>query len=1319
MSNQEKKNPPSRSGGGRRNRQKQAPAGRPLPRQGALSDEGGYVYQGQPTVGELAEMVAAERLVIDELRGSGEDRASELVAHERTLRMLLQELRHRTAVPPAPPATPAAHGPVNISPHVMDFLVPGSHRGGVGKAVTAAKRAVLRGLKPFHMELLRPQHRFNEALIASLNDLLALQGKAGARQQADGIWSRLVPLANPTAWSVSSHRSVGTGALVALAKRSYLSALGPVLRELFRAQAAWNAKAVEALARLARRDGTPPTAAEAASAKELLSSLWRLSDPFNLPGLSAGVRAAAPLWREVLRRQHRFNEQVTEQLRLLLGANSQVRVVELSPYEEWCARVEPEQRAEAEREAEELESPPLISVVAVGTNVSEAEVRATLGSLLKQSYGEWELCIASTGTVSRKLSTWVEMQDAEDERIHIVTESVGNDPARAYEAARALAQGEIIAFMELGDELAPHALAEVARRTRAEIDFDVLYADEDQLDENRRRREPFFKPDWSPDLLRSCHYWGSLLVVRRSLLERVGGHQPGLVGFHGYDLALRLSEQTQRITHVPRVLLHRRATAPGPLANVPVPQAGPGRRVLAEHLRRLGEQGEALVSPSGTLRVRYPVQGTPRVSIIVPFKDKPELLETLVTSFVKYTRYPNVELLLISNNSTKPETFALLETLTDPRIRKLTWDHPFNYSAINNFGVEQATGELLLFLNNDIEVIEEGWLEELIGQAQRPEVGLVGARLLFPDGTLQHAGVVVGLGGYAGHPFTQLAPTASTPMGRADWTRNYLAVTGACVMMRRTIFEQLEGFDECFIVCGSDVELGLRAVEHGLRVVYTPHATLIHHESATRKTDSIPENDFWRSYVAYRRWLYGGDPFYNANLTLLGSDGSFRGTEDAQSLAIQVLLGELPSSRVDDVTAARANHVRHLSGQVRALDYSVEVVERSRAEAPRQLAALRSEGLRRVTWFVPGFGHPYGGVHTILRFGDLLKRRHGVENTIVIYDTPRVTPREMEARIAPLFPEPPGQFHIIQRSEDLAGLPPSDLAIATLWTSAYVMLQYPRAKARAYFIQDFEPLFYPAGSYYALAEQTYRMGFYGIFNTQGLHDHVTANYPMEGCWFEPTVERSVFHARRPARKGPVRLFFYARPSTDRNAFELGLATLSQLKKELGNAVEIVTAGEKWDPAVFGVQGVIHNYGILPYEKTGDLYRECDVGLCFMFTKHPSYLPFEMMACGVTVVTNDNPANLWLLEHEKNCLLAEPTYSCVLTQLRHAVQDASLRARISAAAVERVTRTTWEEQVDKVYAALMGLPVSRAELPHPGELRQPVSFPTSSFRAGRS
>lgn len=405
-------------------------------------------------------------------------------------------------------------------------------------------------------------------------------------------------------------------------------------------------------------------------------------------------------------------------------------------------------------------------------------------------------------------------------------------------------------------------------------------------------------------------------------------------------------------------------------------------------------------------------------------------------------------------------------------------------------------------------------------------------------------------------------------------------------------------------------------------------------------------------------------------------------------LASQTLARDLPSVK-DPVSFERAFHQCHVAEHLRGIDHSSEQVRKARAEAPERLARLRGKGrIERISWFLPSFHHPYGGIHTILRFADLLRSRHGVQSDLILYNNPNVTPAELEARVAVIYPDPPGRFRVLRSLDDVANLPQCDLAVATLWTSAYPVLAHPRATVRAYFVQDYEPQFFAAGTYSALAEQTYRLGLYGIFNTRGLHDYVTTHYPMQGCWFEPTVDRNVFHARRPERSGPVRIFFYGRPSTDRNAFELGIATLRRLKEELGSAVEILTAGERWNPEQYGLQGIITNLGVLPYEKTADLYRECDVGLCFMFTKHPSYLPFEMMACGVTVVTNYNPANLWLLEHETNCLLAEPTYSCVLEQLRAAVSEPALRARIREAAAARVQRTSWEEQVERVYEHLV-------------------------------
>jgi GT2 family glycosyltransferase len=1227
--------------------------------------------------GELAEMIVAQRRLVEKLRPCSGPDCAELTAHLRTLRLLEDELRRRM-----PAAAARAHTPVQAAQRVSDvfqFEVPPSHRKQLGRAITAAKSGFTQGLKPFHIEMLRPQHAFNREMLGVLEHLYGMRATSSRTDLSEWVRKRLTPVLEPTEWEVQKgHRGQGLGRAVRLVKRSYLTALGPLLKELLAGQRQWNHAAVELLA-----DAVKPQPPSQEEASRRVAELLALADPLR-GASSLGARVSSPLWREVFRRQITYNQEITLCLADLLGTRAPVVPPSADDYVAWCNEREPELFQRSAEAVKGLGQRPLVSVIMAVSGVSEPLLRASIESIRAQSYEHWELCLADGGSGAPQVSRVLEEIVRKDPRIRTVRVGAGGVVA-ATNAALSMVRGELVAFVGAGDLLSPNALAEVVLRLAREPEADLVYSDEDRCDGSGRRFEPFFKPDWSPDLMRSVNYLRHFAVVRRALLEAVGGLLPEFGGAQDYDLLLRLSERARRIAHVPAVLYHQRE-----VDSVGQGASDAGVRALAAHLWRKGEEGTVEQVAPGHYRVRYPVRGKPLVSLIVPFKDKPELLRTLTTSLEK-TAYTHYELLLVSNNSTKPETFALLDSLTDPRIRKLTWDHPFNYPAINNFAARQAQGELLLFLNNDIEIIHPDWLDELISQTQRPEVGQVGAKLLFPDGTVQHAGVMVGMTGFAGHPFWGMPDTGQwTPFGLPDWTRDFLAVTSACVMLRREVFEALHGFDERFIVCGSDVDLGLRTVAMGLRVLYTPHAKLFHHESASRRLDSLPEEDFWASFASYRPYLRTGDPFYNPNLTLLGPDCSLRRhREDGEELALRTLSRDLSSAQ-DPAAAERARRQRHVADHLPALDHTSAQVREARAQAPARLAALRKKGrLERITWFLPSFHHPYAGIHTILRFAELLRERHGAHSDLVIYDNPNVTAAEMTARVSALFPKPPGTFHVLQGLEEVAQLPECDLAVATLWKSAYAVLAHPRATAKAYFIQDFEPAFLPAGTHSALAEQTYRLGLYGIFNTRGLHDYVTANYPMEGCWFEPTVDRAVFHARRSPRKGPLRIFFYGRPGSERNAFELGIAVLRQLKAELGAAVEIVSAGERWNPEHYGLQGVITNLGVLPYEKTADLYRECDVGLCFMFTKHPSYLPFELMACGVTVVTNDNPANRWLLEHERNCLLAEPTVSCILEQLRRAATDSALRARLAVAAVERVGRTTWEQQLDQVVEQLLG------------------------------
>ncbi len=1234
----------------------------------------------------LAELVAHQRALVERLRPCAAERCAELTAHERILELLLTAL-HRAA----PATAPRAHSPLQAAWALADpfpFTVPESHRDRGGRLVTATKRALVQGLEPLHVELLRPQRDFNRKLLGVLEQL-SVHRTLGLKSELGGWISRqLAAEAEPFQWRVQSHRGGLAGTAVALVKRSYLRVMEPVLRRALEGQRRFNVALVEALVALSGRPG--PGVAE-----QRVAELERLADPVSADDRPAWLRVTTPLWREVLRRQTRFNQESVLALADILGVRSAPpRPPSLENYAQWCALREPAQVETAARGAAALAERPRFSLVTPVYNTPEPLLRACVDSVLAQRYPEWELLLVDDGSRAPHLPALLEELARKDARIRVLRQEANGGIARATNAGIAAATGDFVAFLDHDDVLAPHALAAVALRLAEEPGLDVVYSDEDRIDLEGRRHDPFFKPDWSPDLLRSVNYICHFTVVRRALLEEAGRLREGFDGSQDYELMLRLSERTRRIAHVPQVLYHWRAHPSSFSRGQEGLRAAStaGVRALREHLERLGE-GATVESPAlTTYRVRYPLQGQPRVSIIVPFKDRPDLLDTLTRSLLEKTRYPHYELVLVSNNSTKPETYALLERLTDPRIVKLRWDHPFNYPAINNWAAKQATGELLLFLNNDMEVVDGDWLEELVSQAQRPEVGAVGAKLLFPEGTVQHAGVVVGLTGFAGHPFWRLPDTGCmTPFGHADWTRNYLSVTSACVILRRPLFEELGGFDERFQVCGSDVELGLRLNARGLRVVYTPHAKLIHHESASRRVDAIPEADYWLSYAAYRPYLRAGDPFYNPNLTLVGTDCALREDErSGEALAVQTLSKDLPGAR-EPVVASRARQQRHVAEHLLdALDHTPEQSRASREEEPRRLEALRARGrVERVTWFVPAFGHPFAGIHTIFRFAEVMQRRHGVQSDFVVVDKPEAQPGEFAARVAHILGRPDAPFRVLRRPEEVAELPECDLAIATWWTSAYRVLHHPRASARAYFVQDYEPLFMPAGTLSALAEQTYRLGFHGIFNGPGLRDYVTSRYPMTGCAFEPTVDHALFHDQRPVRSGPVRVFFYGRPGNDRNAFELGLAALARLKRELGAAVEIVSAGAAWTPEDFGVRGVIHNLGVLPYEQTAALYRECDVGLCFMLTHHPSYLPLEMMASGVTVVTNDNPSNHWLLEDGRNCLLAEPTVSGVVSALRRAVTEPALRARLGTSAVERIRRTRWDDEVDAVMDALLG------------------------------
>ncbi len=521
-----------------------------------------------------------------------------------------------------------------------------------------------------------------------------------------------------------------------------------------------------------------------------------------------------------------------------------------------------------------LRRDPLVSLLVPVWKTPMWALERCISSVLAQSYRSWELCLCDDASGDAELTAYLRALRKADRRIRTTALPRNGGISAATNGALAISRGRFVAFLDHDDELSPDALAVVARALADNPDADVLYSDEDKIDASGERFDPLFKPDWSPDLLLSFQYLGHLMTVRRDLVVELGGLRSDFDGSQDYDLALRATERARSIVHVPEVLYHWR-TLPGSAASdasgtIAKPWAyEAGLRAIADALRRAGEEAEVTQEPrfAGRYHVRRALASRPLVSVVVPFRDEPGLLATCCTSLRADPGYDRVELVLVDNGSELPETAALLERLEGgPGVRIIEAPGPFNWAAINNRAVAEAKGEVLLFANNDVEARSPRWLHAMLGHALRPAVGAVGARLVYPDGAIQHAGVVVGLGGIAGHVLRGLPGWHPGYNSMAIQTRDCSVVTGACMMTRREVFEAVGGFDEELPVAFNDVDYCLSLRERGYLVVYTPLAELVHHESRSRgHTDDLAE-----SKRILERWghvIVAGDPYLNRNLS--------------------------------------------------------------------------------------------------------------------------------------------------------------------------------------------------------------------------------------------------------------------------------------------------------------------------------------------------------------------------------------------------------------------------------------------------------------------
>jgi glycosyltransferase involved in cell wall biosynthesis/GT2 family glycosyltransferase len=553
------------------------------------------------------------------------------------------------------------------------------------------------------------------------------------------------------------------------------------------------------------------------------------------------------------------------------GADAMADIV---AYRHWLD--ETEQGGERTREVRELlVVGPIISVVVPVYRPELWFLRRCVESVQTQIYPNWELCLCDDASGDPELSSYLTNLAAGDARIRVVVHEQNGGISRATNTALASARGEWIALLDHDDLLHPEALAEVAAVVRDHPDVGVIYSDDDKIDKSDRRFEPHFKPDWSPDLLLSYPYLGHLLVVRHDMVREVGGLRPQFDGSQDYDLMLRTTERAEQlgasVVHIPRVLYHWRAVAGSAAgdANAKPWAHVASRRALEDAVRRRGIAGGVEDGPfPGFYHVRRRVHGEPSVSIVMPFRDHAAMTNLCLDSMMTAPGYDNFEVVLMDNGSTEPETRALRRRLASrPGVRIMDYSGSFNWSAINNAAAVTCASDLLLFANNDIEAKKEGWLYALIELAQRPDVGAVGARLVHPDGRLQHAGAVLGHGGIANH---LLGGLPAEQVGYFLWdqvVRPYSAVTGACMMSRRSAFEEVCGFDEELEVAFNDIDYCMRLRDAGYTVLFTPHAEMVHHESVSRGLTGWTRDA--RTFLGkWGRARLRDDPYYNPNLSI-------------------------------------------------------------------------------------------------------------------------------------------------------------------------------------------------------------------------------------------------------------------------------------------------------------------------------------------------------------------------------------------------------------------------------------------------------------------
>jgi glycosyltransferase involved in cell wall biosynthesis/SAM-dependent methyltransferase len=939
-------------------------------------------------------------------------------------------------------------------------------------------------------------------------------------------------------------------------------------------------------------------------------------------------------------------------------------------YQDWIPFHEPSssELSLQRRLGAELAWRPKFSVIVPVYQVSRSVLTAMVESVLAQTYDHWELCIAHADASDDGNREYLAAVAQSNPRVKVEFLESNLGIAGNSNRALLLSGGDFVALLDHDDTLAPSALFEMAKRLNEDPSLDLIYSDKDQLsDPGGRRMDPLFKPDWSPDILLCANYLTHLTVLRMSIVREIGGWRSETDGAQDWDLFLRAVGKSDRIAHVPKVLYHwRRVTTSVAARGIEAkPYATNAQlKVVKELLQERGWNAQPSFEATGLMRLKWNSKHLPRATVFLLLTEKTEEADTYAAARFPAELYPELEIILVLCAAGGRPT-----ELDDARMRIVPFDKKVSMASRLNNAVRKSSGEVLVFLDQTVEPCTEKWLDELVAPLAQSGAGVTGS-LIFDKKTrrILHAGICFNPDGELAYPFASETEYIYNMFGGANWYRNWLAVTGACFGIRREVFEKVGGFSAKPAFPRLDVDLCLKVVlDAGQRVFYNPFARMW--ENGTAVLEGWLQEDGEAVGGRYIRSSFPeGDPFFNRNLVCYAGNIGLRQTGAPRGLT--------PS---DHNFAAEARELAI------TYDCAPHEIRESKASCARRGRTLTNH----FAWFVPEFRHAhYGGLHTIFRFADYFRRAHGIRSTFVVMG--HASPAHIKGRIAVASPElaASSAVEVLNNYGGISRLEPSDAAIATLWSTAYYVLRYNNAGQKFYMLQDDESLFYPAGSTSSLVNATWEFGFKGICNTVTMRD-LYAGRGAEAEFFNPCVDGDVFYprtSRDSEERGPHTLFCYARPTHSRNCFEIIIEVIRILKRRLSDKIAIVTAGEEWEPAEYGVDGMVQNLGLLSYRATGELYRACDAGLIMMGTAHPSYLPLELMACDSLVVTNQNPRTAWLLRDGENCLASVATPSALAEAVQHGLRNRALRRRITenASRMVREQYQNWDSSAEKVF-----------------------------------